>query len=118
MYMISEWQQYYVHAYMIIIRMQEKTESDGVEFISLEDQEATTHPPPKSTPPITHPVYTVVTSQSPSTSPPNPILTSQDQSSVPPPVTPPTVRVDASGTAIQLNDDDCHQPQRYEQAYS
>lgn len=92
--------------------IQEKTESDGVEFISLEDQEATTHPPPKSTPPITHPVYTVVTSQSRSTPPPNPILTSQDQSSVPSPVSPPTVRVDESGTAIQLSDGDCHQSQR------
>ena len=86
----------------------------GVDFISLADQDTVIHPPPPSTPPITRPVYTVVTSHTPSTTPLSdqspPVITFPGGISDPPLITPPAARPDDRGVVLQDNDAGHHHP--------
>ena len=84
-----------------------------MDFVSLTDQDTAMHLPLPSTPPITHPVYTVVTSNAPSTTPvldqSSLIITSQSALADPPPIASPIVRDDERGIILQdNNEDNCH----------
>ena len=87
----------------------------GADFVSLADKDTAMHLPLQSTPPITHPIYTVVTSHSPSETPPSeqspPVITFQGSISDPPLITPSAMRPDERGGVLRHNNDGHHHAQ-------
>ena len=87
----------------------------GADFVSVADKDTAMHLPLPRTPPITRPIYTVVTSHSPSSTTPSdqspPVITFQRGISDPPLITPSVVRPDERVGVVHDSDDGHRHPQ-------